>query len=72
MKHFITRVNHPSVFIGTDRLVVSKKLMNKKIRQYNQEIRESSDTDFIKGRRLKIQLLKLIVDDLKELIEILA
>lgn len=72
MRRFITKINHPTVNIGTDRLVVSKKLMTKKIRTYQEDIRESEDPDFITGRRQKIRLLKMIVSDLKELIEILG
>jgi hypothetical protein len=66
---FLSKIQHPIFFIGQDRLVKSKRLMNKKIRTYNAEIRGSTDVDFILKKRDKISLLKLIIKDMEELIE---
>lgn len=65
---FLTKTNHPIVFIPTNVLVLSKRLINKKIKHYMDEVRESKDKYFIKSRRKKIAHLRCIVADLKEII----
>jgi hypothetical protein len=69
---FLTKTNHPVLFISTDVLVLSKRLMYRKIKHYKDEIRESTDMEFITGRREKIRALNLIVADLRELISTLG
>ena len=65
---FITRTHAPIAFINISTLITSKRLVNKKIKHYRDQIRGSTDEEFIKVCRNKIRLLKEVSKDLKTLI----
>jgi hypothetical protein len=58
--------------LDADTLRLSKKNMNKLIRQYQRDVRLSSDHKYINARMAKIALLQAIVEDLRKLIDIVA
>lgn len=57
--------------INVSDLKESRKNIVKRIRMYRDEIRQSNDNEFIKVKERKLQMLLIISDELKVLIETL-
>lgn len=65
---FLTKTTAPVVFIATDVLVTSKRLIKRRIKHIRDEIRKSDDANYIKSKRESIAHLRKVVRDLNEII----